>query len=1014
VASGVTQTTWTSMLVSAFGVVFAVALYVFGTQDAEDAPGPKERSMLLDHAKLLGSFLVIYGHFMYYNLTGEFSEMKTWLNGAQDIMWPAVHARGMVMMPLICFVSGVCSQGSVSATRLRRFLMNLVFPTMLWVFVAKPVIYDSMMTMSTDTLYQRVNALWTLKAFHEEWYLQALVLWRGSTFMLWSNFHPAVAFILMLAASCLGGYHHFDQSEIAWMKLDETLGFLPYFAVGYVTPFKKVEQLLPKPSFFPALLILGWTIFAAPALFPTALPDGHGWYGCCGAEESFPLVTGAEYSLFWTRRLAKVSCDVMPMLALVFLVLPRSATSVSWIGSETLHPYLFHILVLTWVNRGLELLPIPKVTSEMGHVAVLLLHVPLVLLIQFTLASKIFRWVWKWCFEPAWLLDLVLEPEQKTTRLPAALPPLAAPVPVQSGVDRGSVLNLGAIRSGEYESEALPAGKRTPDTVASGASDSNPRLVFAHRKQASESSFASTMRMSTGRSRGSCRWTPSLPITGMKEARVYYPLLLPLFLVCTTLPLLTLAWIGPATLVQIMASIPPYLVLGPMAVAVLVTPGLLAYHAHRLGGTVEAPPAEHREGEPLTHVVVVVEYKEPVDVLERTMESIAAQSDIDSRPIVVVATEGRDPERHAAAAAMQTVAGDRIQRFIMTEHKLSEGETVGKHSNENAAMRQIYRQLVEEEGMDPFEILITIVDADSILSQTYLSWAEASYKRQQDGRRLIYSGPINTYRNFSDGNILVQMMEVMRNNADVFYDPRQAYHPQSNYTLSLGLCSEIGFWSVDSIPEDIHTAAKAMLNNFGSLTTVPIPPLISNDLVAGFSDRYVQAKRHQWAITEIAWYVALAEHQPLTFPGWAAVAGAEMSRAGSFFNASKVLSGYIATGWMSWYIVSNWATLPANAQMYFIAGLVAWLCSWGMFWICEAWVWRNLMPQFPIKKPSVLNWIILVGLSPIWQLLATLVFFVLPTLHVLVHAAFWGELSYVCAPKGDQQAEEVKKQRAQQ
>mmetsp|Transcript_29347 Transcript_29347/g.64501 ORF Transcript_29347/g.64501 Transcript_29347/m.64501 type:complete len:325 (-) Transcript_29347:302-1276(-) len=324
-------------------------------------------------------------------------------------------------------------------------------------------------------------------------------------------------------------------------------------------------------------------------------------------------------------------------------------------------------------------------------------------------------------------------------------------------------------------------------------------------------------------------------------------------------------------------------------------------------------------------------------------------------------------------------------------------------------MRQIYRQLVEEEGMDPFEILITIVDADSILSQTYLSWAEASYKRQQDGRRLIYSGPINTYRNFSDGNILVQMMEIMRNNADIFYDPRQAYHPQSNYTLSLGLCAELGFWSVDSIPEDIHTAAKAMLNNYGSLTTMPIPPLISNDLVAGFTDRYVQAKRHQWAITEIAWYVALAEHQPLTFPGWAAVAGAEMSRAGSFFNASKVLSGYIATGWMSWYIVSNWATLPANAQMYFIAGLVAWLCSWGMFWICEAWVWRNLMPQFPIKKPSVLNWIILVGLSPIWQLLATLVFFVLPTLHVLVHAAFWGELSYVCAPKGDQQAEEAKK-----
>ena len=46
------------------------------------------------------------------------------------------------------------------------------------------------------------------------------------------------------------------------------------------------------------------------------------------------------------------------------------------------------------------------------------------------------------------------------------------------------------------------------------------------------------------------------------------------------------------------------------------------------------------------------------------------------------------------------------------------------------------------------------------------------------------------------------------------------------------------------MPEDCHTTLKAFVYSHGADVLVPVYAVISNDLVPGFSDRYVQAKRH--------------------------------------------------------------------------------------------------------------------------------------------------------------------------
>jgi len=310
--------------------------------------------------------------------------------------------------------------------------------------------------------------------------------------------------------------------------------------------------------------------------------------------------------------------------------------------------------------------------------------------------------------------------------------------------------------------------------------------------------------------------------------------------------------------------------------------------------------------------------------------------------------------------------------------------------------------LIQEQGNDPFEVMVTIVDADSILSNTYLAHTEASFRNQRDGRRLIYNGPLNVYRNFADANLFVQSHELIRCHGDLFHDPLSSYMPQSNYSLTLGLCHEIDFWTPDVMPEDIHTCNKVKLNNFGSLSTVAIPAIICNDLVTSFKDRYTQAKRHQYgSVTEFAWVVSLYKVRKLSLQAWAAVLLGELGRPGSFLDVAQTLVGFVFKYFIMAFIANHWADFPNKVKLLLIMAFMGTVWKYVLFWLAEFLVWDHLMRQFPVKRPSLLRWCLLVISMPVLFPVCEFVFFIWATMDGLWHITFKGELAYVCAPKGD-------------
>lgn len=392
----------------------------------------------------------------------------------------------------------------------------------------------------------------------------------------------------------------------------------------------------------------------------------------------------------------------------------------------------------------------------------------------------------------------------------------------------------------------------------------------------------------------------------------------------------------------------------------------------------------------LIHGIIVCNYKEPIEVLRATVDSIAKNT-LSQACFVILACEERDPTAEATFRQLQAEYKNSFLNFIMTKHSLQEGEVVGKSSNENFACRQLYN-IMQEQGVDPFQVMVTTCDADSLFDKVYFEHVEAEYCRMPDGRRFIYNAPINTYRNLGECNLLVKIFEISRCQFDCFrgFNFRPA---QSNYSLTLGFAQEINFWDPSNTSEDFHTTIKAMaMTGKGRHVVVPVWSFILNDSVTGFHDRWVQAKRHMWGIEEAAFTL-------LMFP---------MLRINLWFSLfSMVGTQMFSTCTPSFLYLAFpavravfWSLRPESQRLLVGLVLASVVYGWVKAIAREVFLYRYILSGRKLMmRRTAVEWLQIVALWPILSEVSVIVFACLATWRVLIHAVFHETLTYVTAPK---------------
>jgi len=238
------------------------------------------------------------------------------------------------------------------------------------------------------------------------------------------------------------------------------------------------------------------------------------------------------------------------------------------------------------------------------------------------------------------------------------------------------------------------------------------------------------------------------------------------------------------------------------------------------------------------------------------------------------------------------------------------------------------------------------------------------------------------------------------NSSDLLADFTEPYANYSNYSLLMGYAEELDFWDPEVIPEDFHMMYKAMICSNGAQSVCRVWSVISNDTVTDFNDRYVQAKRHMWGVTNIAWIVAILRHAPFSVGKISAIL---------LKTYMAEMSGTIApsTGVMMVLGFGAWHALHDDAQAFeatlFLGAtiLMRSLLEWLVFFIGEAWVWRHQMASLSreLEKPSWCQVAWHYGLMPLTLPIAEFIFGNVACWHAVCNAFWTSDFEYVTAPK---------------
>ncbi len=311
----------------------------------------------------------------------------------------------------------------------------------------------------------------------------------------------------------------------------------------------------------------------------------------------------------------------------------------------------------------------------------------------------------------------------------------------------------------------------------------------------------------------------------------------------------------------------------------------------------------------LRHVVIIPNYKEPAEILRRTLEGLAAQHRAPERLIVVLGMEEREQGALEKGLALTAEFEGRFLHTLVTVHPGNiAGEEPGKSSNETWAARKARAEL-DVIGV-PIELTtITSCDADSVLHPKYFSAVAGSFAADELRFRTFWQAPIFFYNNLWQVPAPVRFTTSLQHATQLSELAMPFYNalPISTYTLSMQTAEQCGWWDVSVIPEDWHSWLNCLFEMGDDIQTVPVFLPTMGDATDGETlmdavrNRFEQLKRHSWGAEDVGFIYGQLTQRKHTW------------RQATVFRFAQVLHDHVmrVIGWvflMSVYALSAYYT----------------------------------------------------------------------------------------------------------
>jgi len=405
------------------------------------------------------------------------------------------------------------------------------------------------------------------------------------------------------------------------------------------------------------------------------------------------------------------------------------------------------------------------------------------------------------------------------------------------------------------------------------------------------------------------------------------------------------------------------------------------------------------------HIVVIPNYKEPDEILRRTLDALAAQHRASERIIPVLGMEEREPHARAKGEALAAEYAGKFRHVLVSVHPGGiPGEEPGKSSNEAWAARQA-RKMVDELNLNPDCTTITSCDADSVIHPSYFSAVAGFYAADERRHLRFWQAPLFYYNNIWQVPAPIRFTTWLSHAVQVaelampFYDPL----PISTYTLSLNLAERCGWWDPAVIPEDWHEYLNCLFETGEEIgtTSVFLPTWSDATDGEGFKqamvNRFHQVKRHAWGAEDVGYIVGQLTARPSSM------------RSSTLFRLGQVLHDHVLRVAMWFVLVSVYAIMAYYARLHWydlgwhssiannIVLLRAMFTTGG---ICMATtivfeLWRCPPPDGVSKVKTALE------IALLWPLLPLIGFYLgtMPALEAQTRLMLGIPLGYVVTPK---------------
>jgi fucose 4-O-acetylase-like acetyltransferase len=301
----------------------------------------EHRLTWLDNARFLLIATIVFGHLV--GVPTLFVPEKDYY------MQPLLVLTSLYHIPMLSFISGVCSKKELSQHRVGRLITCII----------APYIFSKMSWWLYFYLRSPVTPVFNLFDSYQsgglEWYLAALVCWRLTLALL----SPLSSYALLLVSFALGLVSGYWVGNDQLFALQRALAFFPFAAAGYIFNPHSAQRLLARTSWIPAAarcLLFGMLIYCIRHRTLLAHLDlgvlgdlnfdyyhqrveTRGWVW----ETRIPC--GLDWHLSWTYRLVHYALHFV--VGSVFLAtVPVAKCFITEAGTQTMYPYLLH----TWVT----------------------------------------------------------------------------------------------------------------------------------------------------------------------------------------------------------------------------------------------------------------------------------------------------------------------------------------------------------------------------------------------------------------------------------------------------------------------------------------------------------------------------------------------------------------------------------------------------------------------------------------------------------------------------------------